>query len=387
MERSQTIYLDYAATTPADPAVVAAMVACLGEEGCYANPSSDHDAGLQAAGKVEIAREKLASLLGAVPREITFTSGATEAINIAIKGAFAAYGAGKGHLITSAIEHKAVLAVADWLETQDVEVTRLMPDQNGVVSAQQVADALRDDTVLVSLQWVNNELGSIQPIEEIAALLTTHSARLHVDAAQAVGKMPVGANGVDYLSLSAHKFYGPKGVGALYCSARPRARVTPVIHGAGQEGGARSGTIPVHQVVGMGVAAQIASDSLAVDREQTAALNSQLCDGLLKLTGVTINGFEAARIGNIVSASFDGVNGKALRLALRDLHLSSGSACSSAAAEPSFVLKALGLPDSLAEASLRFSVGRETTESELEYAIARTHYEVERLREISGWQA
>lgn len=387
MERSRQVYLDYAATTPVDPAVAAEMLACLTADGNYANPSSDHDAGLQAAEKVELARESVAALIAASAKEITFTSGATESINMALKGAFAAYGKGADHLVTSKIEHKAVLAVADWLESTGVEVTRLMPDANGVISARQVSDALRDDTVLVSLQWVNNELGSIQPIAEIAELLKNHSARFHVDAAQAVGKIPVTVAGIDYLSLSAHKFYGPKGVGALYCSAKPRARITPVVHGAGQEAGMRSGTVPVHQVVGLGAAAEIAIKRLQADQQRIQQFSAQLCERLLELSGVTINASDASRVGNIVSASFEGVNGKALRLALRDLHLSSGSACSSAAAEPSFVLKALGLSDTLAEASLRFSLGRETSELELEYALARTHYEVKRLRQIAGWKA
>lgn len=387
MERSQRVYLDYAATTPVDQAVAAEMIECLGIGGNYANPSSDHDAGLQAATKVERARESVAALVGCSAKEITFTSGATEAINMAMKGAFAAYGKGAGHLITSKIEHKAVLAVADCLEAGGVEVTQLMPDQNGVISASQVAGALRDDTVLVSLQWVNNEIGSIQPISEIAELLKDHSARFHVDAAQAVGKIPISIEGVDYLSLSAHKFYGPKGVGVLYCSAKPRARIRPVIHGAGQEAGLRSGTVPVHQVAALGVAADIANQRLAADQVSLRRLSQKLCDGLSTLPGVAVNARAAERVANIVSVSFEGVNGKALRLGLRDLYLSSGSACSSAAAEPSFVLKALGLSDSLAEASLRFSIGRETTEKELEYALARTHYEVKRLRHIAGWKA
>jgi cysteine desulfurase len=387
VERSRQIYLDYAATTPVDTAVAAEMIACLSVGGNYANPSSDHDVGLEAAAKVERAREQLAALLGANAKEITFTSGATEAINMAMKGALAAYGGGSGHLITSNIEHKAVLAVADWLESLGVEVSRLMSDKSGVVSVRQVSDALRDDTILVSLQWVNNEIGSIQPIAEIAELLKTHTARFHVDGAQAVGKIPVSVGGIDYLSLSAHKFYGPKGVGALYCSAKPRARVTPVIHGAGQESGMRSGTIPVHQVAAMGAAAEIAAQRLDADQRHIRKLNRQLCDGLIELPKVTINAAAANRVCNIVSASFEGVNGKALRLALRDLYLSSGSACSSASAEPSFVLKALGLTDSLAEASLRFSLGRETTRQDLEYALARTHYEVKRLRDIAGWAA
>lgn len=384
MEPNRRVYLDYAATTPVDPLVIADMLACLGIEGSYANPSSDHDMGLEAALLVEKARQQLAELIGSTAREITFTSGATEAINMAMKGAFAAYGKGAGHLITSKIEHKAVLAVTDWLESNGVEVTRLMPDKDGMISVTQVRDALRDNTVLVSLQWVNNELGTIQPIEAVAALLKNHAARLHVDAAQAVGKMPVSVGGVDYLSLSAHKFYGPKGAGALYCSAKPRSRTSPVVHGAGQEAGMRSGTVAVHQVVAMGRAAELANQRMKSDQMLFCHLNGLFCDGLANIEGVSINAQAAKRVDHIVSVSFRGVNGRALRLALRDLYVSSGSACSSAAAEPSFVLKALGLSDSLAEASLRFSFGRDTAKQDLEYALARVRYEVGRLRQIAG---
>lgn len=383
------IYLDYAATTPVASEVAQAMNACLTADGLFANPASDHAFGDLAKAAVAKAANALAKLLNCNSAELVFTSGATESNNLAIKGAFEFYGARleRPHFITSKIEHKAVLDVADWLEQRGVLVTRLEPDADGLISAQQVAEALTEDTVLVSIQHVNNELGCIQPIAEIAKVLAGHGARLHVDAAQSLGKIPVDVVelGIDYLSLSAHKFYGPKGAGALYVRSQPRARLRPQQHGGLQQQGLRSGTLPVHQIVGLGKAAEVASESLVADMETIGALREQLEQALSELDGVTINAAGAERVAGICNVSFDGIAGDSLLAGLPHIMLSSGSACTSDNGEPSYVLRALGHDDRSAEASLRISIGRFTSAADIETAAADISQIVTQLRSVSPW--
>lgn len=384
-----TVYLDYAATTPVAPAVATAMAACLQADGLFANPASDHALGQLAAKAVDRATAALASLLNCQPEELVYTSGATEANNLAIKGAFEFYGnrIENPHFITSKVEHKAVLDVADWLEQRGVSVTRLEPDANGQISAKQVAAALTDSTVLVSIQHVNNELGCIQPIAEIAVLLKDHVARLHVDAAQSVGKIfvDVQALGVDYLSLSAHKFYGPKGIGALYVRSQPRARLAAQIHGGAQQQGLRSGTLPVHQIVGLGKAAELVNESLPSEALRLEALKAKLEQGLKTLQGASINAEAGERVPSICNVSFEGIAGSSLRAELSQLMLASGSACTSDNGEPSYVLRALGHSDRLAEASLRISLGRFTSAAEIELALSQIVAAVSKLRAVSPW--
>lgn len=383
------LYLDYAATTPVSPEVAAAMAACLSLDGLFANPSSDHALGKLAASAVAQATSELAQLLGCDVEELVFTSGATEANNLAIKGALEFYGGrvAQPHIITSNIEHKAVLDVVEYLQEQGAAVTRLAPDANGVIGAQQVADALTENTVLVSIQQVNNELGCVQPIAEIATVLKDHSARLHVDAAQSVGKMAVDvrALGVDYLSLSAHKFYGPKGIGALYMRQAPRARLRPQIHGGAQQQGLRSGTLPVHQIVGLGKAAEWQRQHLAAESARLANLQQALEQGLKNITGVTINAVGAERVPHICNVSFEGIAGSGLRAELPDLMVASGSACTSDNGEPSYVLRALGHSDRLAEASLRISFGRYSSLDDVETALSQIVEAVSKLRALSPW--
>lgn len=366
------IYLDYAATTPVDPAVAEAMSACLTMDGTFANPASrSHVYGWQAEEKVETARSQVADLLSCDPREIVWTSGATESNNLALKGLFekANY---SGHLITSAVEHKAVIDPAKWLEGKGVAVTWLTPDSSGVIDAQQVKAALRPDTRLVSLMQVNNETGALTEIAEIGSVCRQNDVLLHVDAAQSAGKLPIDVNQlqVDLLSLSAHKFYGPKGVGALYVRRKIQPQLAPVIHGGGHERGMRSGTLPTHQLVGMGEAARVCREKLPDDMSRIAALRDQLWAGIADLPGVRRNG-SVERVSPIhLNVCFSGMDGEALQLSLRELAISTGSACTSASIEPSYVLKAMGLSDSDAHSSIRFSLGRFTTENDLERAIA-----------------
>lgn len=383
------IYLDYAATTPVAPEVAEAMAACLTADGLFANPASDHAFGKLAQRAVAKATAAVAGLLNCHADELVFTSGATESNNLAIKGAFEFYGdkRERPHLITSKIEHKAVLDVADWLEQRGVAVTRLSPDNNGIIQPQQVAQALTDNTVLVSIQQVNNELGCVQPIAEIAQLLTGHGARLHVDAAQSVGKIAVDvqALGVDYLSLSAHKFYGPKGVGALYVRSAPRARLRAQIHGGLQQRGLRSGTLPVHQIVGLGKAAEVALENLSAESVRLSGLRQQLELGLSALPGVCINAATAERVPSVCNVTIDGIAGDSLFARLPHLMLSSGSACTSDNGEPSYVLRALGHNDRAAEASLRISLGRFTRAEDVATAVEDIVSAVNALRACSPW--
>ncbi|MGB1949927.1 MAG: IscS subfamily cysteine desulfurase [Marinobacter sp.] len=377
------VYLDYAATTPVDPAVAAEMVKYLTLDGVFANPASrSHVYGWQAEAAVENARKQVAGLLHADPREIVWTSGATESDNLAIKGAVA--GKASAHVITSVIEHKAVLDTCKWLEGQGVEVTWLAPHQDGRITADQVEAALRDNTVLVSLMMVNNELGCITDIAAIGELLRARGVLFHVDAAQAAGKIAVDVTRmpVDLLSLSAHKVYGPKGVGALYVRRSPDVRIESQIHGGGHERGMRSGTLPTHQIVGMGTAFALAQEQLEEDMASLEALRTQFLEGLAGLDGVSLNGSAEARVPGIVNLSFTGVDAESLMLGLRELAVSSGSACASATIEPSFVLRGIGLDDEQAHRALRFSMGRYTSAEDIEFAVAQIIEVVGRLRSV-----
>jgi cysteine desulfurase len=383
------VYLDYAATTPVDPLVAARMAQCLTLEGTFGNPSSDsHAYGEAAARLVEAARAQVACAVGAEPCEVVWTSGATEANNLAIFGTAHYYRDTGRHILTSRTEHKAVLDPCRELERRGWRVTYLSPDRAGLVDPQQVADALRPDTVLVSLMHVNNEIGVIQDIAAIAAACAQSPfARLHVDAAQSVGKsaLDFAACGADLLSLSAHKAYGPKGAGALLVSRRRGVHLAPLQHGGGQERALRSGTVATHQVVGMGAAFELAAASLTRDLARAALLQDRLWQGLAALGAVLRNGGGPRSVPQILNVSFEGVEGESLLAAVREhIGVSTGSACTSLEREPSYVLRALGRDDRLAESSLRFGIGRFTTESDIDTAIGVVGRAVGRLREIGG---
>jgi len=366
------IYLDYAATTPVDPRVAEAMIGCMTADGIFANPASrSHIYGWQAEEQVELARRHVADLLHCDSRELVWTSGATESNNLALKGVFESRQF-QGHLITSLIEHKAVIDPALWLESKGVEVTWLRPGADGIVSAQQVREALREDTVLVSLMAVNNETGAVNPLADIAAVCREVEALFHVDAAQAVGKIALDVQSlkVDFLSLSAHKFYGPKGVGALFVRRAIQSQLLPQIHGGGHERGMRSGTLATHQLVGVGEAARILSEQFDSEVDRIARLRDALWQGIAGCSGLRRNGSVEHCSPNHLNVCFSGLNGETLMLSLRELALSSGSACTSATMEPSYVLKAMGLSDEDADSSLRFSLGRFTSEEDIDKAVA-----------------
>ena len=381
------IYLDYAATTPLDPAALQVMLPHLASDGSFANPASTHGPGYKARAAVEKARAQVAALLGAEPAEIVWTSGATESNNLAIKGALEFHGNGgrKAHIVTSKTEHKCVLDTCRHLETQGVRVTTLKPGPEGVVSPEQVLEALTPDTVLVSLMWVNNEIGVVQEVTRLAPLLRERGVLFHVDAVQAAGKLAIDLRQVpiDLLSVSGHKIYGPKGVGALYVRKKPRARLAPQMHGGGHEWGMRSGTLATHQIAGMGAAFELAGTQLAEDARRLAELRDLLWSRLQALPRILRNGAPERAAPHVLNVSFEGVEGEALRASLPELAVSSGSACSSATAEPSYVLRALGRDDELANASLRFSLGRATTVEQIERAAALVIQQVEWLREMS----
>ncbi|MEO0575814.1 MAG: cysteine desulfurase family protein [Pseudomonadota bacterium] len=381
------VYLDYAASTPVDSDVAAFMQQCLLDAHAQANPSSQgHQFGAAANCYIVDSAVNLATALGVQPESIVWTSGATESDNLAIFGV-ARYYADRGkHLITSRIEHKAVLDAFTQLEAEGFDVTWLTPDAEGRISADQVANALRDDTTLVSLMWVNNELGTINPIADIAAVVAPHNALLHVDAAQAFGKLPVdiGAIPVDLASVTAHKCYGPKGVGALYVAQRHGVNIQPMLFGGGQQGGLRPGTLPTHQIAGFGAAARKVAEQLAADQAHIAPLAAQLLERLLAVPGVTLNGSATNRLPAIINVSVQGISGDALFACMAPIALATGSACNSMLAEPSFVLKALGRSDREAEASLRFSLGRHTSAADIDMAAERFCASVERLRAIAG---
>ena len=379
------IYLDYAATTPADPRVASKMMQFLTLDGTFGNPASrSHRFGWQSEEAVDVARNQIAELVNADPREIVFTSGATESDNLAIKGAAHAHQARGKHIITSQTEHKAVLDSCQQLEREGFDVTYLKPAANGIISPEQLRAALRDDTILVTLMHVNNETGVIQDIAAFGEICREREILFHVDATQSVGKLPIDLSQlpVDLMSFSAHKLYGPKGIGALYVRRKPRVQIAAQIHGGGHERGMRSGTLPVHQIVGMGEAYRIATEERETEMARLQALSDRLWQGISTLPGVTLNGDQHLRAPNILNLSFADVEGESLIMALKDLALSSGSACTSASLEPSYVLRALGLSEELAHSSLRFSLGRFTTQEEIDYAIALVQKSVTRLRDL-----
>jgi cysteine desulfurase len=355
-------------------------------DGNFGNPASrSHLFGWKSEEAVENARNQVATLIGADPREIVWTSGATESDNLAIKGV-AHFNAKKGkHIVTSKIEHKAVLDVCRQLEREGFEVTYLDPTPAGLIEPQQVADALRDDTTLVSIMHVNNEIGTINDIAAIGAICRAKGVFYHVDAAQSAGKLPINLAElpVDLLSLSAHKIYGPKGIGALYVGRKPRVRLEAQMHGGGHERGMRSGTLPTHQIVGMGEAFRIAGEEMETESARILALRNRLLAGVSDMEQVFVNGSLDHRVAGNLNISFAFVEGESLMMALKDLALSSGSACTSASLEPSYVLRALGMSDELAHSSLRFSIGRFTTEEDIDYAISHVRRAVEKLRELS----
>lgn len=383
------VYLDYAATTPVAPQVAAEMSACLTLEGNFANPASrSHLYGWQAEEVVENARAQVASLIGADSREIVWTSGATEANNLALKGTAETYRAQHahgGHIVVSAIEHKAVLDPVAWLEEQGFSVTRLMPDSEGIITPGNLQSFLREDTFLVSIMQVNNELGCINDIKALGEVCKSRGILMHTDAAQSVGKISVDVKdlNVDLLSISAHKFYGPKGVGALYVRRASNVKIAAQIHGGGHERNMRSGTLATHQCVGIGAAAELAQAEFLNDAEHIMKLREFLWQGIADLPNLKRNSTCANSVSGILNVTFasdtKGVDGETLLLALRDLAVSSGSACNSASMSPSYVLKAIGLNDSQAQASLRFSIGRYTTREEIEFAVEHIRSTVTKL--------
>lgn len=385
------VYLDYAATTPVDPRVAEAMMNHLTLDGVFGNPASrSHGYGWQAEAAVEQARQQVASLIAADPREIVWTSGATESDNLAIKGAVESARASRSfsgkdrpHIITSAIEHKAVVDTCRWLEEQGCDVTWLEPDRTGAVSAQQVRDALTANTVMVSLMMVNNELGTVTDIAAIGEVTRSASVLFHVDAAQAAGKLPVDVSAlkVDLMSLSGHKVYGPKGVGALYVRRGPDVRIAAQMHGGGHERGMRSGTLATHQLVGMGLAFELAREGLVSEMNHLETLRSLFLEGLAGIRGVALHGSPDNRVPGILNLGFDGVEAESLMLGLRELAVSSGSACASATLEPSYVLRGIGLPDEDAHSSLRFSFGRFSSAEETRFAAEQVVRVVTTLRE------
>ena len=380
------IYLDYASTTPVEPIVADKMMQFVTPTGQFGNTASrSHVFGWQAEAAVEDARTDVATLIGADPREIVWTSGATEANNLAIKGC-AHFNQRKGkHVITSRIEHKAVLDTTRQLEREGWEVTYLDPDTNGLIQPQMVADAIREDTTVVSIMHVNNELGTLNDIAAIGKICRERKVFFHVDAAQSAGKTPIDVEAmyVDMMSFSAHKIYGPKGIGALYVRRKPRVRIEAQMHGGGHERGMRSGTLPTHQIVGMGEAFKLGFKNLAEESARIDALRTKLWEGVSDMEEVYLNGSEDQHVPGIVNISFAFVEGESLIMALRDLAVSSGSACTSASLEPSYVLRALGLNDEMAHSSIRFSIGRYTTEQDIDSAIAKVRHAVEKLRELS----
>lgn len=380
------IYLDYSATTPMDPRVAEKMMQYLTTEGYFGNPASrSHKFGWQAEEAVDIARNQIADLINADPREIVFTSGATESNNLAIKGVAHFYEKKGKHIITCKTEHKAVLDTCRQLEREGYEVTYLDPESNGLIDLNKLQAAMRDDTILVSLMHVNNEIGVVQDIAAIGELCRERKIIFHVDAAQSAGKLPIDVQQmkIDLISISAHKMYGPKGIGVLYVRRKPRIRLEAQMHGGGHERGMRSGTLATHQIVAMGEAARIAKLEMGSENERLLALRNRLWNGLKDIEAVYVNGDLEQRIANNLNVSFAFVEGESLMMALTDLAVSSGSACTSASLEPSYVLRALGLNDELAHSSIRFSVGRFTTEEEIDYAINLIRNSIDKLREMS----
>lgn len=376
------IYLDYAATTPVDPRVAERMSACLTQEGIFGNPASrSHFYGWQAEEAVENARLQVAELLGCDAREVVWTSGATESNNLAIKGVARSRKSSGKHIITSQVEHKAVLDTCKALESEGFELTYLQPNSNGSISPDQLAEALREDTILVSLMHVNNEVGALNKLSEIGRICRIKNIAFHSDGAQAAGKLPLNMAdlNVDLYSISAHKMYGPKGIGALYVRRCAEIQLQPIIHGGGHERGMRSGTLATHQIVGLGEAAALCSSIGIAEQERIEALRNTFWQGIQHLEGVRLNGSLEGRIANNLNVSFGNVDGEMLLIALRNIAVSTGSACTSATVEPSYVLTAMGLSPAHAHSSIRFSFGRFTTPEEIEnaiHAVCKAHAEL-----------
>ena len=380
------IYLDYSATTPVDPRVAETMCKYLTMEGNFGNPASrSHMYGWHAEAAIDQARADVAALLNADPKEIVFTSGATESDNLAIKGVAYFHNKKGRHIVTCKTEHKAVLDTCRFLEGEGFEVTYLDPETNGLVDLEKLKAALRDDTILVSIMHVNNEIGVIQDIKAIGEITRARGILLHVDGAQSAGKVPIDMEElkVDLMSLSAHKIYGPKGIGALYVRRKPRVRIEAQMHGGGHERGMRSGTLATHQIVGMGEAFRYAKEEMASDNERVRMLRDHLLTGLQDIEEVYINGDMESRIPHNLNISFNFIEGESLIMALKDLAVSSGSACTSASLEPSYVLRALGRSDELAHSSIRFTLGRFTTREEIDFAINQIRSKIGKLRELS----
>jgi cysteine desulfurase len=378
------IYLDYSATTPVDPRVAQKMIPYLTEQ--FGNPASrSHAFGWEAEKAVDEAREHVAALLNCDPKEIIWTSGATEGDNLAIKGAANFYKSKGKHIVTMKTEHKAVLDTVRELERQGFEATYLDPEQDGLLDLEKFKAALRPDTILVSVMMVNNEIGVIQPIAEIGEICRAKGIIFHCDAVQAAGKIPIDLQKlkVDLLTVTAHKVYGPKGIGAQYVRRKPRVRIEPQIHGGGHERGFRSGTLATHQIVGMGEAFRLAKLEMAAEGERIRALRDKLLNGFNDMEEVYVNGDMQRRIPGNLNISFNFVEGESLIMAIKDIAVSSGSACTSASLEPSYVLRALGRSDELAHSSIRFTIGRFTTEEEIDYAVKLLRAKIGKLRELS----
>ncbi len=378
------VYLDYSATTPVDPRVVEKMVPFLHDR--FGNPASrSHAYGWDAEAAVEAAREEVARLVNCDAKEIVWTSGATESINLALKGAAQFYKERGRHLVTVKTEHKATLDTMRELERQGFEVTYLDVRDDGLLDLAQFEAALKPGTILASVMFVNNEIGVIQDVAALGEMCRARGVIFHVDSAQATGKLPIDLSAlkVDLMSFSAHKTYGPKGVGALYVRRKPRVRIEAQIHGGGHERGFRSGTLPTHQIVGMGEAFRLAREEMAVENERIRMLRDRLCAGLTQIEEVFVNGDMERRVPHNLNVSFAYVEGESLIMAVKDLAVSSGSACTSASLEPSYVLRALGRSDELAHSSIRFSIGRFTTEEEVDFAVALIRGKVAKLREMS----
>jgi len=383
---NKPIYMDYSATTPVDKRVAEVMVKYLTMDGDFGNSGSrSHYYGWQAEDAVDKARKQVADLVGADPKEIVWTSGATESDNLAIKGIAHFYQKKGKHIITLKTEHKAVLDTCRQLEREGFEVTYLDPDSNGILNLDVLKNAIREDTILVTIMHVNNEIGVIQDIEAIGNLCREHKVYFHVDAAQSAGKVEIDLSKipVDLMSFSAHKIYGPKGIGALYVRRKPRVRIESQMHGGGQERGMRSGTLAVHQIVGMGEAFAVAKEQMKEDIQRISKLKDRLVAGFSDMEEVVINGDLHQRYPGIMNISYNYVEGESLMMAISDIAVSSGSACTSASLEPSYVLRALGLSDELAHSSIRFSIGRFTTEEDIDRAIELVRSKVEKLRDLS----
>ena len=383
---SHPIYMDYAATTPVDPRVAEKMMQYLTPDSEFGNPASrSHAYGWHAEEGVELARKQVADLVNANPKEIIWTSGATESDNLAIKGAAHFYSKKGKHIITSKTEHKAVLDTCRQLEREGFEVTYMDPEPTGLIDLDKLTAAIREDTILVSIMHVNNEIGIIQDIAAIGEITREKGIIFHVDAAQSAGKVPIDLEKmkVDLMSFSGHKIYGPKGIGALFVRRKPRVRIEAQMHGGGHERGMRSGTLATHQIVGMGEAFRIAKEQMAEDNQRIVKLRDKLYNSLQDIEELYLNGDIDHQVPNILNVSFNFVEGESLIMALKGIAVSSGSACTSSSLEPSYVLRALGRNDELAHSSIRFSIGRFTKEEEIDYAVEHVHKAISKLRELS----